>query len=74
MEYWVSKTDDSLIVNSDSCRLYKVRSLSAKPSISVLRRRIFDISVFHHSMTYVFQLFTQGAGRNSLLVCSVSFS
>ncbi len=39
---WESKTDDGLIVNSDSCHLYKIRSLSAKRGASAFspRRRL----------------------------------
>jgi hypothetical protein len=38
MEYWESKTDDGLILNSDPCQLYKIRSHSAKPSIPTLMK------------------------------------
>jgi len=32
MKYWVSKTDDDLIFNSDPCHPYKIRSHSADSS------------------------------------------
>ena len=46
MEYWESKTDDGLILNSGPCYHYKIRSRSAKPNIptiqySIIPRRIF---------------------------------
>jgi hypothetical protein len=39
MEYWVSKADDSLILISDQCHQYKIRSHSA----------IRGVSAFQHS-------------------------
>jgi hypothetical protein len=37
MEYWESKTDDGLILNSDPCHLYKIRSHSGHSSFTGLR-------------------------------------
>jgi hypothetical protein len=43
MEYWESKTDDGLILNSDPCRPYKNRSHSSKPSIPTFQYSIIPV-------------------------------
>jgi hypothetical protein len=45
MEWWNNgilgiETDDGLILNSDPCHLYKIRSHSAKPSIPTFQYSI----------------------------------
>ena len=46
MEYWESKTDDGLILNSDPCHLYKIRSHSAKPSVPAFQYSIIPEHMF----------------------------
>jgi hypothetical protein len=40
MEYWESKTDDGLILNSDPCHLYKIRSHFTKLSVPAFQYSI----------------------------------
>jgi hypothetical protein len=46
MEYWESKSDDGLILNSDPCHLYKIRSHSAKPSVPAFQYSIIPGHMF----------------------------
>jgi hypothetical protein len=61
MEYWGSNADDSLILFSDQCHLYKKRYYSAKP----------NIPTFHYSNTPSLSIMAQPI--NSELALSTRF-
>ena len=46
MEYWESKTDDGLILNSGPCYHHKIRSHSAKPNIPTIHYSIIPRHIF----------------------------